>query len=162
MIYSKTCQYAIRALGYLASLEGRRPATVMEVNAKTDVPPAYLAKIFQCLIKARILTSKSGPRGGYILKVNAARLTLLRVIKALDDAAESPLSNCVMGQTQCNDKNPCCLHGVWTKARGQISKTLARETISTAFGNKKGIYPRKNNRVILSRGMQKIFGYGTT
>lgn len=162
MIFSRTAHYAIRALSYLASLEKNRPATIMEVHDKTDVPQAYIAKIFQCLIHAKIVNSKSGPRGGYLLKVDPANLTLLQVINALDDVSESPLSNCVMGQAECSDKNPCCLHTEWVKASGEISKKLAKETILGVMDVKKGAYRTQKKRSVLSKGMQKVFGYSTT
>lgn len=163
MIYSKTCQYAIRALNYLASLEDKRPATIMEVNAETGVPQAYVAKIFQCLSRSKIVGSKSGPSGGYFLKVDPNKLMLLQVIDALDDISESPLSNCVMGQAECNDKNPCCLHTIWAKARNRMKKRLAKETILDIGRSKKRAYYRdQNGRAVLSKRMQKVFGYSTS
>lgn len=162
MIYSKTCQYAIRALNYLASLEDKRPATIMEVNAKTGVPQAYVAKIFQCLSHSRIVASKSGPNGGYFLRVDPNKLTLLQIINALDDISESPLSNCVMGQTECNDKSPCCLHTIWAKARSRMNKRLAKETILDTGQSKKRTYRNQNGRTVLSKRMQKVFGYSTS
>ncbi len=159
MLYSKTSQYAIRALNYLASLEGARPATIMEVNAKTGVPQAYVAKIFQCLCKAKIVASKSGPHGGYALRMDPKKLTLLHIIKSLDDISESPLSNCVMGQAECNDKNPCCLHGAWVKARGEMNRILSKETISDTCKLTKRVYKRSARQSTLSKSMQKVFGY---
>ncbi len=162
MIYSKTCQYAIRALQYLALLENGRSATIMEVNAQAGVPQAYAAKIFQCLSRAKIVASKSGPKGGYSLRVDAKKLTLLQVVTALDNISESPLSNCVMGQTECNDKNPCCLHGVWVKAASQMKQKLSKETIADTCKSKKRSYRNENGRTVLSKGMQKVFGYSTS
>ncbi len=162
MIYSKTCQYAIRALNHLASLEDRRPVTIMEVNAKTGVPQAYLAKIFQCLSHSKIVGSRSGPKGGYFLRVDPNKLTLLRVIRALDDISESPLSNCVMGQAQCHDKNPCCLHDIWAKARKQIKARLAKETIVDVGKSRRRTYRNDRRKSGLSKQMQKVFGYHTS
>jgi len=161
LIYSKTCQYAIRALNYLATLETKKPATVGEVHAKTGVPQAYVAKIFQCLTRAKIVASKSGPNGGYALRVDPAKLTLLRVVDALDDVSESPLSNCVMGQAECSDRNPCCLHTVWVKAAAEMKKKLAKVTILEAGKATARAYRSETGRTVLSRRMQKVFGYGT-
>ena len=162
MIYSKTCEYAIRALSYLAAKKSKMPATIREVHAETDVPQAYVAKIFQCLSHSKIVDSKSGPNGGYFLKVDPDKLTLLQIINALDDISESPLSNCVMGQTECNDKNPCCLHPIWAKARKQMSGKLAKETILNAGKSKKRVYRNQNGRTVLSKHMQRVFGYSTS
>lgn len=159
MLYSKTTEYAIRALSYLASKEDKAPATIMEVNKETGVPQAYIAKIFQCLVRAGILESRSGPGGGYYLRVDAAKLTVLRIMQAVDDVSESPLSNCMMGQAQCNDKNPCSVHHIWKKARQEMYEKLAVETILDVVKMKNGSYWNKKKRVVLSKRMQGVFGY---
>ena len=133
----------------------------MEVHDKTDVPQAYVAKIFQCLIHAKILSSKSGPNGGYLLRVDPGKLTLLQVINSLDNVSESPLHNCVMGQAECNDKNPCCLHLEWVRASAEMSKKLAKKTILNVIDIKKSAYQTQKKRSVLSKGMQKVFGYST-
>ena len=162
MIYSKTSEYAIRTLGYLASRAKKAPATIMEFNNHTGVPQAYLSKIFQCLVRAGILGSKSGPRGGYFLRVNPTQLTLLRVINALDDFSESAFSKCVMGRSECGDKNPCSLHHIWAKSREEMHRKLRQETIADISRMKKGTFINKKRRVVLSKRMQNIFGYETS
>lgn len=159
MIYSKTTEYAIRALSYLASKEDKTPATIMEVHKETALPQAYVAKIFQCLVHAGILESKSGPGGGYYLRVEAAKLTILRIMRAVDDRLESPLSNCVMGQAECDNKNPCSLHDIWTKARDEMTRRLEKETVLDIAKMRSGCFWNKKKRMVLSRRMQDVFGY---
>ena len=162
MIYSKTCEYAIRALGYLASRADKTPATTAEVSAEAGVPQAYVAKIFQCLVRAQILDSKSGPGGGYFFRVEPSKLTLLGVIRALDDLSQSPLTKCVMGQTKCNDKDPCPLHDIWAKAKEEMNQRLGKETILDVASNRNVAYWNKKRRVMLSRRMQNVFGYSVS
>ena len=133
-----------------------------EVNAKTGVPQAYLAKVFQCLVRTGILGSKSGPNGGYFLRVKPAELTLLRVINALDDFSESAFSKCVMGQSECGDKNPCSLHHIWARSRSQMVQKLEKETIADISRMKKMTFGDKKKRAVLSKRMQKVFGYRAT
>lgn len=158
MIYSRTSEYAIRALGCLASRPRGTPATLTEVSGETGVSRTYAAKIFQCLVGAGILGSKSGPRGGYFLRVDPARLTLLRIIRAVDDAAGSPLSGCVMGQAECDGRSPCSLHSVWVKARARLSRRLAAETILDAARLKDKSRWRRVRRSQLSKRMKHVFG----
>lgn len=157
MIYSKTCEYAIRALKDLASRPGGGPAAPSQVSQRTGVPRAYLSKIFQCLVRAGVLSSRGGPGGGNALRVDPARLTLCRVIEALDDAAGSPLSNCVMGRSECSDRSPCSLHPIWADARGRIAEALRRETVADLLRSGAGTYPRRARRSRLSRRMKQVF-----
>lgn len=134
MIYSKTCEYAIRSLVYFTRYEGKAFVTAREVSRSTKVPPAYVAKIFQCLAKSGILGSVRGPKGGYSLLVPPARLSILKVMPAVDDSAKSPFSNCVMGLRRCSDRNPCPLHECWTRAKDRMLQTLATSTILDVAG----------------------------
>jgi DNA-binding IscR family transcriptional regulator len=49
MIYSKTCEAAIRALIYFADHPAAAAVSVKDVARETGVSPSYVAKIFQCL-----------------------------------------------------------------------------------------------------------------
>ena len=81
---SQTTGYAIEALACLAR---RRPESMLvrEIAGLTDIPPPYLAKIFQRLADAGIVESKRGYKGGVRLTVPPEKLNLLRI----DAAAES-------------------------------------------------------------------------
>lgn len=50
---------------------------------RTKVPRRYLHRVLQDLIAANILSSRSGPGGGYILARAASELTILDVINAV-------------------------------------------------------------------------------
>jgi Rrf2 family protein len=157
MIYSKTCEYAIRALIYFADHPEISSATVKEVSKDSGVPATYVAKIFQCLVKSRILCSQRGPTGGYSLLIPASKLTLLKIVRSLDDLANSPFSNCVMGLDKCNDKNPCPLHPIWVKAKDQMLEKLDSSTIAdmAVLGNRFRF--GKQRRYVLSKTMRNIF-----
>ena len=158
MIYSKTCEYALRALKYLASKEGGSPTGLEEIKVHTGVPRDYLAKIFQCLAGDGIIDSKSGPRGGYSLSVDPSKLTVFQVMAALDNVASSPLSNCVMGHAECSSKIPCSLHGIWEKARKKMEEALRKETVADLLKEKKEGYINHGRHGRLSQRMRRIAG----
>ncbi len=157
MIYSKTCEYAIRSLIFFADHPEMKSATVKEVSKDSGVPQAYVAKIFQCLVRSRILCSRRGASGGYSLLIPASKLTLLKVIQSLDDVSKSPFSNCIMGLQKCNDINPCPLHNIWAKAKEGMMKKLSVSTISdvATLGDKFRL--GKQRRHFLSKHMRSIF-----
>jgi Rrf2 family protein len=92
--WSQTTGYAIEALACLAR---RRPESMLvrEIAGLTEIPPPYLAKIFQRLTEAGIVESKRGYKGGVRLMVSPEKLTLLRIDaaaeggKSCDPAADS-------------------------------------------------------------------------
>ncbi len=157
MIYSRTCEYAIRALIYFADHPDQSSATVKEVSHESGIPQSYVAKIFQCLARSGVLKSQRGPKGGYSLLVPVSKLSLLKIVHSLDDLTNSPFSNCVMGLEKCNDKNPCPLHPIWSKAKEAMLDKLAASTLSdvAALGDK--FRWGKQRRVTLSKRMREIF-----
>lgn len=158
MIYSKTSEYAIRALIYFVDRPENAPLlTVREVSRGTGVPQSYIAKIFQCLVSSSILRSRRGPSGGFSLAVPAQKLSALKVVRALDNAAHSPFSRCVMGFRHCNDRVPCPLHPVWSDAKDKMREKLAQCTISDLAGLTGKFRPGRERRAVLSDRMRNIF-----
>lgn len=156
MLYSKTCEYAIRTLSCFV---GRREEwiSVDEVSRKAGVSCPYVAKIFQCLVQKKILKSRRGPSGGYSLAEDPSKITLIRVIRAVDDIERSAFSNCVMGLHLCSDRDPCPLHHAWMKAKDEMLKKLTKCTISDVAGLVDQFETGKCSRSALSEGMRAIF-----
>lgn len=49
-----------------------------------DLPPAYLNKFLQALVRAQILTSSAGTKGGFRLARAPEKITLLDVVNAIE------------------------------------------------------------------------------
>ena len=82
-MFSQKVEYALRAVVYLASQpSGAR--TVEQIAKATKVPQAYLAKVIQELVHARIAHSQRGIGGGITLAKTPADLTMLEVVNAVD------------------------------------------------------------------------------
>ena len=122
MLYSKTCEYAIRALSCLAS-EGKNVwMHAKDISEKTGVPDAYICKIFQDLVRNGILKSRRGALGGFAYRVDPSQISLRRIVEIIDDT--SILDDCVMGLDECSDDNACPLHPIWKKSKEQMLKKL--------------------------------------
>ena len=112
----------MRALQYLAEQEPGKYVLAKEVSHETAVPPAYLAKIFQDLVRHSILDSRRGAAGGFALKRKPEAITLLQIMEVIDDP--KPFKMCVMGLDRCSDKNACPLHQTWNDARQKILQKM--------------------------------------
>ncbi len=62
---SKKGDYAIRGMVYLASQAPGRVVLVSEIARAMDVPPLFLAKIFQQFTKLGLVKSFRGSGGGF-------------------------------------------------------------------------------------------------
>ncbi len=84
MKISRSTAYAMLAAGYLAQHQKEKVVLSQDISKKYDIPLEYLLKILQQLVKADVLRSKRGPRGGFSLARPAKKITLLQIIEAVD------------------------------------------------------------------------------
>lgn len=64
------------------------PVPTSTLAAFYELPPAYLNKQLQALARAGILTSTSGPRGGFQLARPPAEVSLLDIVAAIEGPEE--------------------------------------------------------------------------
>ena len=67
-MFSKTCEYAIRAMIFIAqkSKDGNKVG-IKEIAKGIDSPEHFIAKILQDLGRRGLLQSAKGPNGGFYL-----------------------------------------------------------------------------------------------
>jgi len=138
VIYSKTCEYAIRALLYLSNQKKGEYVLTRQVSRATGISVTYLAKIFQELVRYRILESRRGAQGGVALAQPPEDISLSTVMEIIDDPEH--LKSCVMGLDRCSDANACPLHVVWTAAKDKVLKEMRMcnlASIRKKFGRSK-------------------------
>jgi len=91
MKINRATGYGILAVGYLAKHQEERTILSQDVSKEYNIPLEYLRKILEQLVKANILRSKRGPRGGFSLARPPRKISLLQVIEAVDGPMVSPL-----------------------------------------------------------------------
>jgi len=124
LLYSKECEYAIRALTYLSEHPNRR-CLAKEIAEAEDVPYYFLSKILQNLARDGFLTSAKGPKGGFQLASPAQDVTLYDIRASVDGVGD--LDACAAGLDKCNSQMPCPLHESFKPLRERI-KAYLRET----------------------------------
>lgn len=128
MLYSSTCEYAVRALTFLASAPPQALVRLTVIAEAEDLPAPYLGKVFRDLSRAGVLHSAKGPRGGYRLARSADSITLLDVKRVIDGVVD--LERCAVGLGQCSDLMPCPQHVTFKPLREAIRRYLATTTLS--------------------------------
>ncbi len=128
MIFSKTCEYAIRAVIFISqkSSEGRRVG-IKEIAAGIDSPEHFIAKILQDLSRKGLVQSVKGPNGGFTMDGISNQINLEDVVKAVD--GDALFTGCGLGLKNCSEKQPCPLHDEFKAIRKKIQLTLRAATV---------------------------------
>ena len=91
MKISRSTSYALVSVGYIAQNYKEGAVLAARVSKEYGIPLEYLLKILQQLVRANVLRSKRGPRGGFFLARPDTDITLLEVIEAVDGPLSSHL-----------------------------------------------------------------------
>jgi len=81
-VFSQTIEYAMRAVLALASGDGS-PMTTRQIAETMRVPQSYLSKVLQSLVRAGLVYSTRGLKGGFVLVGEAEDLSLLQIVNAV-------------------------------------------------------------------------------
>jgi Rrf2 family transcriptional regulator, iron-sulfur cluster assembly transcription factor len=127
MIFSRPCEYAIRALTHMAA----SPAEItsaLEIAKAEDIPLPVLSKVLQELVRKGLLESRRGPGGGFQLSRRPELIVLRDIVAAIDGLDH--FMDCVAGLKVCSEEAPCPLHKTWTGMRTQILSSLETTTLA--------------------------------
>jgi Rrf2 family protein len=121
--------YAVRVMVDLAAQPQHAPIPRAQIQARQDVPAAYLAKIVQALARAGLVRTLPGARGGVSLNAAPDAVTLLRVIEAIEGPIH--LNRCVVAPGACPRDRFCSVHPVWVRLQALVTRELDAVTIAT-------------------------------
>jgi Rrf2 family protein len=127
-IFSKSCEYAIRAVFFIAhkTAKGSRVG-IREIAGGIDSPEHFLAKILQDLSRKGLVSSIKGPNGGFYLDALALERPLSEIVEAVD--GNNLFKGCALGLKQCSEINPCPLHHEFKDIRERIHQMFCHTTI---------------------------------
>lgn len=130
MIFSKACEYGIKAAVYIAeqSINGNR-ASLKGISKEIGSPEAFTAKILQTLVKHNIINSIQGSTGGFeadLKKINKTKL--IEIVLAIDGSLHE--GKCVLGLNQCSEVKPCPVHNKYKHIKKDISVMLEKTTLA--------------------------------
>ncbi|HWE02615.1 MAG TPA: Rrf2 family transcriptional regulator [Tepidisphaeraceae bacterium] len=128
MFHSTTTQYAIRGLSELAVRAGQESMMLDQLTAGTDLPREFLAKVFQQLVKAGILTSSKGRGGGFTLARPTHQISLMQIAQAIE--GPGACDGCVLGLSECADPAPCPEHDLYKPIRQRLNDYLSTTTLA--------------------------------
>lgn len=130
MQLTRSADYAVRAMLDIAAQsnteEGR--ARTHMVAQRQDIPPALLAKLVPLLVRAGLLDSQRGARGGLFLARSASEISMLEIVEAIEGPIA--INRCTATPAQCDKINECSVHPIWQKAQDYLVHLLRTTSLA--------------------------------
>jgi Rrf2 family protein len=125
---SKKADYALLAMRHLAVHADRGAVSARELAETFSIPPELLAKVLQRLVRAHLLESHQGTRGGYGLARPAAVITVADVIHAID----GPLTVTACSDTDhsCDQYAKCNIRDPLWRIKDRIASALSATSVA--------------------------------
>ena len=125
---SKKADYALMAMRHLAAHGERAAVSARELAETYDIPSELLAKVLQQLVRARLLESHQGIRGGYGLARQPRTISVAEVIQAID----GPLTVTACSDTDhsCDQYSKCGIRDPLWKIKDRIVSALAATSVA--------------------------------
>ncbi|WP_333852943.1 RrF2 family transcriptional regulator [Epilithonimonas sp.] len=117
LIFSYTCQYAIKACIVLAT--ERKKIGITDISEHIGTPTYFTSKILQQLTKKQLISSGKGKGGGfYLTDEQFENLTIKDIYENFE--SKEVLTSCLLGLKHCNSENPCPIHHLAVTVREKV------------------------------------------
>jgi Rrf2 family protein len=128
MRISRSTGYGLLAVGYIAKHQEQKIILSQTISKEYDIPLEYLLKILQQLVRANVLRSKRGPRGGFSLARPPKKITMLQIVEAVEGPMISQLN--LVEQTR-GEKFSVRAEKTYEKAIAQAKSVFEKAKLST-------------------------------
>ncbi|MCK5191073.1 MAG: SUF system Fe-S cluster assembly regulator, partial [Methylococcales bacterium] len=118
---SKLTDYATVILSYMAKDQTNMHAA-QEVSDETGITQPTVSKILKLLVRAKVVTSVRGAKGGYLLARSPEKITVAAVINALEGPIA--LTECSASHKNCDQASGCDIQGNWGLINQKIFNAL--------------------------------------
>ena len=125
---SKKADYALLAMRHLAAHADRGAMPARELAEAYDIPAELLAKVLQKLVRAKLLDSHQGIRGGYGLSRPAASISVADVIQAIDGPLT--VTACSADKNDCEQYGKCNIRDPLWQVKDRILAALAETSVA--------------------------------
>jgi len=129
-MFTKACEYAIRAVLYISLTSEKGRLSVAEISKQIDAPLPFTAKILQTLVREGIISSAKGPNGGFYLDPKAKPIPLSDIVHAID-GNDDALHICTLGLKECSDRFPCPIHHEIKDYKDRLRKVIRETTVQS-------------------------------
>ena len=124
---SKLTDYATVILSSMAKKSDRVFAAI-EIAEITGIALPTVSKVLKMLVKARVLNSIRGSKGGYILARPPENISVATVICALEGPIA--ITECSLSEQSCQQSSDCDIRGNWGLINQVINNALEAVTLA--------------------------------
>ncbi len=136
MFLSKRCQYAIRAMRFMASSDPNAVHQVRDIASAEGIPQPFLGSILHQLVKARLLRSFRGPVGGFQLIKSPEQIFIAEIVEAIDGLEE--LEACALLKEAQPQEVLCSLSARWREICRQVLDFYRTTNLAELVGEERG------------------------
>ena len=124
---STTAEYALRIMVVLTEAKGAS-TTSEHIAARTGVPPDYSVKVLQMLARGQLVQAQRGRGGGFRIKCDPGRTSLLDIVNAIDPTDR--IEQCPIDRTRHTGEF-CRLHRRLDEIAALLQQNLQRTTLTS-------------------------------
>ncbi len=134
-MFSKACEYGLKAMIFLASrADDEKRYNLEEISEQIGSPLSFTSKVLQQLGRKKLILSYKGPTGGFrIESQQISQITLYQIVSAID--GDAILKACGLGLSSCQNEKPCPIHRQYTKVRKELKNMLLTTALQDFTGN---------------------------
>ena len=123
----KLTDYATVILSFMAKSQGTVHAA-LEISTATGIAQPTVSKILKLLVKAKVLSSIRGSKGGYALVQTPEKITVASVITAVEGPIS--LTECSTTEHGCEQVSGCQIGNNWRLVNQTVQHALESVTLA--------------------------------
>lgn len=140
-VIRRNTDYSMRAMVHMAVHYGGDPVSNNRLADELDIPYHLVCKLMQRLGKAGFVKSCMGPKGGFILAKDPAKISLIEVVEAIQGPIT--LNRCLLGANKCPKQAVCTIRGSLAELQDDIDGYLRGVTLKALSEARAGKRPRR-------------------
>jgi len=155
-VLRRNTDYALRAIINLARCYGKKCVSARMVAEEEAISYQLTCKLLQRLHNAGLVESSMGPKGGFQLSTEPAKISVRQVIEAVQGPLR--LNRCLLGVQACPRQKSCPVRAKLTGLQKLINGYLDSITLDELLWSRdlKRHTPRKNSKGRQKTGARKI------
>ena len=130
-------RYAVMAMADLAKNHDPRPVSLNEISLRQGISIFYLEQLFLKLKQNRLVHSRRGSHGGYVLSKTPDQIKLSNIISAVNEEVKTLKCN-KNSKKGCNGKSVKCItHSLWDELGEHINLFFEQKSLEDVLNIEK-------------------------
>ena len=137
-------RYAVMAMADLAKNHDPRAVSLNEISLRQGISILYLEQLFLKLKQNRLVHSRRGSHGGYVLSKTPDQIKLSNIISAVNEEVKTLKCN-KNSKKGCNGKLVKCItHSLWDELGEHINLFFEQKSLEDVLNIEKKFQRMKN------------------